>query len=224
MRVRKVAKLTFTALSDPRNKRNPGRRDGFQYNCASFLCPVEVDGFVWQSRDTADAVAEWPIAVDEHDDHVLPADSKVRDADRDCVERAAEPDGRREVSIWEMARYVDAGAKRKGPAKDFEVIRGPARVIALDDDVLSVASGSLATEDWELEGSEFDGSEFELLEEEDDDDDSEEVRASQDGPSRLVQEEDDFLLARQLQEEEDARFAAEQMRVYDARVAQTAHG
>nr|GAT49286.1 predicted protein [Mycena chlorophos] len=210
MRVRKVAKLTFTALSDPRNKRNPGRRDGFQYNCASFLCPVEVDGFVWQSRDTADAVAEWPIAVDEHDDHVPVADSKV------------DPDGRREVSIWEMARYVDTGAKRKGPAKDFEVVRGPARVIALDDDVLSVASGSLATEDWELEGSEFDGSEFELLE--DEEDDSEDARTSQDDTSRLFQEEDDFLLARQLQEEEDARFAAEHMRVYDARVAQTAHG
>ncbi|KAJ7069536.1 hypothetical protein C8F01DRAFT_516789 [Mycena amicta] len=200
MHVHKIKPVSIHTVAAVRNQRNPGRRDGFRWNSPAFLCPTEVDGFTQHSRDPGDAML--PIVPETN--HVVPP----KLLDEDCVDRTGQLEGRREVSIWEMARYAPEAAlkhKPKGVAKGFEMIRAPTRVIALDEDVFSVIASD--SSDWEdalgSEWDELDGSEFELVEEEHD---------------------DDFLLARRLQEEEDARFAAEHMRVYRAREGSTSNG
>ncbi|KAF7298799.1 hypothetical protein MIND_00827500 [Mycena indigotica] len=185
MRVRKFPKESYHALSDTRYQRNPGRRDGFQWNSHSFLCPSQVDGFERRSRDSNDSV----LGVHESN-HVVPA--KLLNEDGVEVGQS-----RREIDILEMARYVEGRRKLKGAAKGFEMVRAPARVIALDEDAFSVVS-----EEWELsaDGSDWEGSEFELVDD---------LNEDPDVKSAIQrQEDDDFLLARRLQEEEDARFAA----------------
>ncbi|KAJ6585307.1 hypothetical protein B0H19DRAFT_1109158 [Mycena capillaripes] len=102
---------------EPRDthSRNPGRRDGFRWNAAAFICPASVDGFPPDLRD--------PAAATMFEDN----------ADREDVwepEPCARPTSRHEVALMDIARY----AKLKGVAKEFEVLDAPRRVIVLDED------------------------------------------------------------------------------------------
>ncbi|KAJ7213836.1 hypothetical protein GGX14DRAFT_444210 [Mycena pura] len=169
------------ALSTVRKQRNPGRRDGYRWNAYYFICPADVDGFVRHARDPTDAMA--PIDVDwdiQNDVDVAPFES------------------RHEVAILDIARYHDT--KLKGVAKEFEVVRAPRRVIALDEDAFlsrpedgPQVVGDDPESDWEaIEDIE----EFELVGDE----------------SASDAYEADFLFARHLQNEEDAQYAAALMR------------
>ncbi|KAF7314576.1 hypothetical protein MKEN_00932200 [Mycena kentingensis (nom. inval.)] len=206
MRVHKIKPEAYRTLSAARIGRNPGRRDGSHWNAHSFLCPAQVDGFRRDARDGATFAPELEEAdCEECTAHVVFPER--RDVNGESVD--LENMKRREVGIWEIARV----AKAKGVAKEFEVVRAPQRVIALnddeDEDLLSIVSDAFTNGDVDLDSAMSEGwedgfssdsdSDFELVDSDSDDDYS--------GLRRQQRVDEDFLFARRLQEEEDARFA-----------------
>ncbi|KAJ7274239.1 hypothetical protein C8J57DRAFT_1506340 [Mycena rebaudengoi] len=93
--------------------RNPNRTDGVRWNCNAFICPASVDGFKMNIRDTKAAVGP----MDDFSPPVLD-DEFTKEAPRI-----------HEVAILDIARR----AKPKGIARDFEVLRAPRHVIAMED-------------------------------------------------------------------------------------------
>ncbi|KAJ7758115.1 hypothetical protein DFH07DRAFT_455252 [Mycena maculata] len=164
-------------MHSPRRKsRNPGRRDGFHYNCSAFLCPVNVDGFRWDSvRTTA--------AVDTHDD----ADRPDVVVDLQDATDAPRP-SRQEVAIMDIARH----AKPKGVAKEFEVVNAPRRTIVSDEDAF-LDGAHFVWEDSESEWEEVD--EFELG-----------TAGPSGCRSQYDSDDADYMLARRLQDEENAKY------------------
>ncbi|KAF9458892.1 hypothetical protein BDZ94DRAFT_64045 [Collybia nuda] len=108
-------------------RRNPGRMDGVRWNGSNFLCGEEVDGFDVGPIDLSNDI-EYDYMVN-YDDGYVPTHST-----RPLT-----------VSILDIARP----AKRKGIAKDFEIVDGVRRIIALDDDGPYEETEWLDNDEWE---------------------------------------------------------------------------
>lgn len=102
------------------SRRNPGKDDGVSWNSGkSFICPAAVDG---DYKDT------------ELDDETFVPARELAPA-QEMV-----PSPLMTICLLDIARPI----KRKGLAKDFEVVKKPQHVIALED-----VEGSLEEDDWE---------------------------------------------------------------------------
>jgi len=105
-------------------RRNPGRMDGVSWNGSSFICAQKVDDGT-------------PPREEDVDDHAT---------DFDDTTREQTTDNRMVVSLLDIARPV----KPKGVAKEFEIVDGVQRVIALEDeDEVTEHSELGVDEEWE---------------------------------------------------------------------------
>ncbi|KAI0767540.1 hypothetical protein C8Q74DRAFT_1370305 [Fomes fomentarius] len=121
-----------------RDRRNPGRDDGTTYTSSRFLCEPSMDhNSILQQRGRSDADVgdEW---------------------EAECARLERDPQGAREreqieVAILDIAK--PAKRRRRGAAKDYEMINTVQRVIALDEDdsdwQWEIGSEDLDYVDWE---------------------------------------------------------------------------